>query len=126
MNYILEEFDMDIITAVRKVRGKEPTKNYADLVDAERSILEAVKNGWKVVPPRSWHENYIWDETVGRNLELLCQMDGLEYAYDRDGLFRVKCTDEKYQEICRKVNITPIYGAAPTPSQLYSQDLHAV
>lgn len=114
---------MDIIVAVRKIRGFEDTKNYADLIDAERTILDAVKSGWKVVPPRSWHETYIWDNTVGRNMELLCSMQGLEYTY-KDGLFRVKCEDEKYQEICRKVNITPLYAAAPTPSELYSQEIH--
>lgn len=114
----------DIISAVRKVRGIEDVKDYGDWIDAERTIINAVASGWKVVPPRSWHETYIWDAVVGRNMELLCQMQGLEYSYSTDGLFRIKCEDEKYEEICRKVNITPIYGAAPTPSKRYSQNIH--
>lgn len=110
-----------IIEAVRKVRGLEESKSKEDLADAQRVILEAVAHGWRVVPPRSWHEHYIWDRTVGRNMELLCQMHGLEYTYDRDGLFRVKCDDGKYAEICSKVNITPIF--LTKPQRLYSQEI---
>lgn len=101
---------MDMITAVRRVRGQDGFWTKYDISEAERYIIEAVKNGWKVVPPKSWHEMYVWDVSLGRNLALICSMNGVQYTYDEnDFIFRMKCDDFKYKELCRRANITPVF-----------------
>lgn len=102
---------MDMITAVRRVRGQDGYWTRYDISEAEKYIIEAVKNGWKVVPPRTWHEMYVWDLSLGRNLALICSMQGVQYEYnEKEMIFRIKADDRKYEEICKKANITPMFN----------------
>ncbi|MBP5595632.1 MAG: hypothetical protein J6Y02_09645 [Pseudobutyrivibrio sp.] len=102
---------MDMISAVRRVRGQDGYWTKHDIFEAERYIIDAVKNGWKVVPPRTWHEMYVWDLSLGRNLALICSMQGVQYTYDeKEMIFRIKADDRKYEEICKKANITPMFN----------------
>jgi len=102
---------MDMITAVRRVRGQDGYWTRYDISEAEKYIIEAVKNGWKVVPPRTWHEMYVWDPSLGRNLALICSMNGVQYEYnEKEMIFRIKSDDRKYEEICKKANITPMFN----------------
>ena len=102
---------MDMITAVRRVRGQDGYWTRYDISEAEKYIINAVKNGWKVVPPRTWHEMYVWDLSLGRNLALICSMQGVQYEYnEKEMIFRIKADDHKYEEICKKANITPMFN----------------
>ena len=100
---------MDVISAVRRIRGQDGYWTKHDILEAERYVIEAIKAGWKVVPPRSWHETYIWDSNVAKNIGLLCSMYGVQYDYDEYSyVFKAKCDDKVWVEICNKVNITPM------------------
>lgn len=102
---------MDMISAVRRVRGQDGYWTKHDISEAERFIIDAVKNGWKVVPPRTWHEMYVWDLSLGRNLALICSMQGVQYEYnEKEMIFRIKSDDRKYEEICKKANVTPMFN----------------
>lgn len=100
--------ELSIKEAVKIIRESDISKGKYNpkLAAAEMKVLDYIKSGWKVVPPKSWHKCYISDHKTYQNLQMLCISNGIKYEFYSDTLtFSVYCSDHKWKELATKVNI---------------------
>jgi hypothetical protein len=105
--------ELTVKEAIKIIQESDISKGKYDpkLAAAEMKVLECVKNGWKISPPKNWHHCYISDDTIISNLMVLFADHNVKTTIDEaNHMLYAYCSNKKWKSILRNVCIysTPI------------------